>query len=185
VNQIGDPLVHLIRNSIDHGIESRDERIANGKPEVGTIRLSARHEGSHILIEISDDGRGLDVDRIRDKAIERGLLPGGTKEISMTEAVNLLFHPGFSTAETVTDLSGRGVGLDAVKATVESLSGTIDVESEPGEWTRATIKLPLTLAIIKALLVEVDGETVAIPIQAVRENIQIEPGRLRAFSKTM
>lgn len=183
VNQIGDPLVHLIRNSIDHGIESRDERIANGKPEVGTIRLSARHEGSHILIEISDDGRGLDVDRIRDKAIERGLLPGGTKEISMTEAVNLLFHPGFSTAETVTDLSGRGVGLDAVKATVESLSGTIDVESEPGEWTRTTIKLPLTLAIIKALLVEVDGETVAIPIQAVRENIQIEPGQVKSIQQ--
>lgn len=170
MNQIGDPLVHLLRNSIDHGIEPKAERIAKGKPAAGTIRLSARHEGSHILIEISDDGQGLNIDRIREEAIERGLLPVGTKEISMAEAVNFLFHPGFSTAETVTDLSGRGVGLDAVKATVESLSGTIDMESEPGRSTRTIIKLPLTLAIIKALLVKVDGETVAIPIQAVREH---------------
>lgn len=179
VNQIGDPLVHLIRNSIDHGIEPKDERIAKGKPAVGRIRMSARHEGSHILIEISDDGRGLDLERIRQKAEERGLLPHGTKELSMAEAVNLLFHPGFSTAETVTDLSGRGVGLDAVKATVESLSGSIEVDSEPGVFTRTTIKLPLTLAIIKALLVRVDGETVAIPIQAVRENIQVEPEQIK------
>lgn len=183
VNQIGDPLVHLLRNSIDHGIEPKAERIAKGKPAAGTIRLSARHEGSHILIEISDDGQGLNIDRIREKAIERGLLPVGTKEISMAEAVNFLFHPGFSTAETVTDLSGRGVGLDAVKATVESLSGTIDMESEPGRSTRTIIKLPLTLAIIKALLVKVDGETVAIPIQAVRENIQVEPGQIKTIQQ--
>jgi len=183
VNQIGDPLVHLLRNSIDHGIEPKAERIAKGKPAAGTIRLSARHEGSHILIEISDDGQGLNIDRIREEAIERGLLPVGTKEISMAEAVNFLFHPGFSTAETVTDLSGRGVGLDAVKATVESLSGTIDMESEPGRSTRTIIKLPLTLAIIKALLVKVDGETVAIPIQAVRENIQVEPGQIKTIQQ--
>lgn len=183
VNQIGDPLVHLLRNSIDHGIEPKAERIAKGKPAAGTIRLSARHEGSHILIEISDDGQGLNIDRIREKAIERGLLPVGTKEISMAEAANFLFHPGFSTAETVTDLSGRGVGLDAVKATVESLSGTIDMESEPGRSTRTIIKLPLTLAIIKALLVKVDGETVAIPIQAVRENIQVEPGQIKTIQQ--
>lgn len=183
VNQIGDPLVHLLRNSIDHGIEPKEERIAKGKPPAGTIRLSARHEGSHILIEISDDGQGLNVERIRDKAIERGLLASGTKELTMAEAINFLFHPGFSTAETVTDLSGRGVGLDAVKATVESLSGTIEMESEPGKSTRTTIKLPLTLAIIKALLVKVDGETVAIPIQAVRENIQIEPGQIKTIQQ--
>jgi two-component system chemotaxis sensor kinase CheA len=183
VNQIGDPLVHLIRNSIDHGIEPKEERIAKGKPGAGTIRLNARHEGSYILIEIMDDGKGLDVNRIRDKAVERNLLPEGTKEISMGEAVNLLFQPGFSTAEIVTDLSGRGVGLDAVKAVVESLSGTISVESEPGKSTRTTIKLPLTLAIIKALLVKVDGETVAIPIQAVRENIQIESEQIKTVQQ--
>lgn len=183
VNQIGDPLVHLIRNSIDHGIEPKAERVAKGKPEAGTIRLSARHEGSHILIEISDDGKGLDVERIRNKAIERNLLAPGTKEISMAEATEFLFHPGFSTAETVTDLSGRGVGLDAVKATVESLSGTIEIQSEPGQFLRTIIKLPLTLAIIKALLVSVDGETVAIPIQAVRENILVEQDQVKTVQQ--
>lgn len=183
VNQIGDPLVHLIRNSIDHGIESKEERIAQGKPETGTIRLGARHEGSHILIEISDDGRGLNLNKIRAKAIERNLIPVDHDQISLAEAVDLLFHPGFSTAPEVTDLSGRGVGLDAVKATVESLSGTISIESEPGKSMRTTIKLPLTLAIIKALLVVVDGETLAIPIQAVRENIQIERDQIKTVQQ--
>lgn len=183
VNQIGDPLVHLIRNSIDHGIEPTAERIADGKPEAGTIRLGARHEGSHILIEISDDGQGLNLERIRAKAVERNLLPADGEEISVNEAVELLFHPGFSTAQEVTDLSGRGVGLDAVKATVESLSGTIDIESEPGKSMRVIIKLPLTLAIIKALLVVADGETLAIPIQAVRENIQIERDQIKTVQQ--
>lgn len=183
VNQIGDPLVHLIRNSIDHGLETKTDRIAKGKPETGTIRLGARHEGSHILIEISDDGQGLNVDRIRKKAIDRGLLHAESGEISIREAVDLLFHPGFSTADEVTDLSGRGVGLDAVKTTVESLSGTIELESEPGQSLRTIIKLPLTLAIIKALLVVVDGETLAIPIQAVRENIQIERSQVKTVQQ--
>ena len=118
VNQIGDPLVHLIRNSIDHGIEPKEERIAKGKPGAGTIRLNARHEGSYILIEIMDDGKGLDVNRIRDKAVERNLLPEGTKEISMGEAVNLLFQPGSEHRGDSHRPSGRGVGLDAVKAVV-------------------------------------------------------------------
>lgn len=183
VNQIGDPLVHLIRNSIDHGIESKEERIAQGKPKTGTILLGARHEGSHILIEISDDGQGLDLKQIRAKAIERNLISADHDEISLSEANDLLFHPGFSTAQEVTDLSGRGVGLDAVKATVESLSGTIALESEPGKSMRTTIKLPLTLAIIKALLVVVDGETLAIPIQAVRENIQIERDQIKTVQQ--
>lgn len=183
VNQIGDPLVHLIRNSIDHGLEPVTERTAKGKPATGTIRLGARHEGSHILIEISDDGQGLDLERIRTKGIERGLLTSDSGEITTREAVDLLFHPGFSTAEEVTDLSGRGVGLDAVKTTVESLSGTIEMESVPGQSLRTIIKLPLTLAIIKALLVVVDGETLAIPIQAVRENIQIEPSQIKTVQQ--
>lgn len=179
VNQIGDPLVHLIRNSIDHGIESKTDRIAKGKPEAGTIRLGARHEGSHILIEITDDGQGLNLDRIRHKGIERGLLTADSGEISVKEAADLLFHPGFSTAQEITDLSGRGVGLDAVKATVESLSGTVEIQSDPGRFLRTIIKLPLTLAIIKALMVVADGETLAIPIQAVRENIQIERSQIK------
>lgn len=183
VNQIGDPLVHLIRNSIDHGLESKEERMALGKPESGTIRLGARHEGSHILIEISDDGQGLNVERIRAKGIQRGLLPEDSGELSVQEAADLLFRPGFSTAEEVTDLSGRGVGLDAVKATVESLSGTIEIESKPGLYLRTVIKLPLTLAIIKALLVVADGETLAIPIQAVRENIQVEQNQIKTVQQ--
>lgn len=126
-------LVHLLRNAIDHGIEPREERIAQGKSPVGTIRLSARHEGSHILIEISDDGQGLNLERIREKAAALGLLPSDAGEISMQEAVHFLFHPGFSTAEVVTDLSGRGVGLDAVKTTVESsaepLISSLNLES--------------------------------------------------------
>ena len=181
VNQIADPLVHLIRNSIDHGLEPEEERIAKGKPAAGTIRLGARHEGSHILIEISDDGMGLDVERIRSKAIETGLLADGTEELSMAEAVEFLFSPGFSTAQEVTDLSGRGVGLDAVLSTVESLSGTIEMQSEPGQSLTTIIKLPLTLAIIKALLVVADGEILAVPLQAVRENIQV----MRSETKTI
>lgn len=148
--------------------------------------MGARHEGSHILIEISDDGQGISVDQIRSKAVERGgLLPPEHDEIGFKQAADLLFSPGgFSTAKKVTDLSGRGVGLDAVKATVESLSGTIEMHSEPGKSLTTTIKLPLTLAIIKALLVVVDGETAAIPLQAVRENIQIERSEIKQSSST-
>ncbi len=183
VNQIGDPLVHLIRNSIDHGLESTADRVAKGKPAAGTITLGARHEGSHILIEISDDGQGLDLERIREKAIEKGLLTPDHGSITVEEAGDLLFSAGFSTAEQVTDLSGRGVGLDAVKSTVESLSGTIEIESEPGHYMRTTIKLPLTLAIIKALMVVADGETLAIPIQAVRENLQVERSQIKTVQQ--
>ena len=183
VNQIGDPLVHLIRNSIDHGIEEPKVRIARGKPEVGTIRLSARHEGSHILIEVEDDGGGLDVEKVRAKAVERGLIASDKASLTLEEAVDLLFQPGFSTAGTVTDISGRGVGLDAVKAVVESLSGTIEVESVPERYLRTIIKLPLTLAIIKALLVVADGETYAVPIQAVRENLQITRSQIKTVQQ--
>ncbi len=180
VNQIGDPLVHLLRNSVDHGIESPSERIKAGKPEVGTIRLGARHEGSHILIELSDDGQGVDVEAIRKKATAKGLLdPERSSPLQPDEAVRLLFEPGFSTAESVSDLSGRGVGMDAVKAVVESLSGTVEMHSKPGQGTRTTIKLPLTLAIIKALLVRADGTPYAIPIQVVRENLLITPEQIK------
>lgn len=183
VNKIGDPLVHLIRNSIDHGLEAPGERIARGKPETGTISLEARHEGSHILIEIRDDGQGLHVDKIREKAVQRGLLPPDGNQITNREAVELLFSPGFSTAEQVSDLSGRGVGLDAVRSTVESLSGTIDIHFEPGQSLTTTIKLPLTLAIIKALMVIVDGDHLAIPLQAVRENIQVEQHQIKTVQQ--
>ena len=183
VNQIGDPLVHLIRNSIDHGLEPAAERVDKGKPAAGTISLKARHEGSHILIEISDDGQGLDLGKIKKKATEQGLLPSDSDDISLQEGIDLLFHPGFSTTEEVTDLSGRGVGLDAVKSVVESLSGSIEVESVQGRSLTTIIKLPLTLAIIEALLVVTDGETLALPIQAVRENLQIERSEIKTVQQ--
>lgn len=183
VNQIGDPLVHLIRNAIDHGIEPREVRAARGKPTVGTVRVGARHEGSHIVIAVEDDGGGLDVDKIRAKAIERGLLAEDVGEITQDTAIDLLFQPGFSTASTVTDISGRGVGMDAVKSVIESMSGTIEIETEPEKYLRTVIKLPLTLAIIKALLVMADGATYAIPIQAVRENLQITRDQIKTVQQ--
>lgn len=182
VNQIGDPLVHLIRNSVDHGLETKEERKSADKPEYGTITLEARHEGSHVLIEVSDDGQGINVEKVRQKAIERGLLPADhSDKITMKEAINLLFEPGFSTADAVTDVSGRGVGMDAVKASVEALSGSVEMESTPGQGSKIIIKLPLTLAIIKALLVRTSGETFAIPIQAVRENLRVAPEDIKSL----
>ena len=137
VNQIGDPLVHLIRNSIDHGIEPQGMCASQrGKPTAGTVRGGARHEGSHIVIAVEDDGGGLNVEKIRAKAIERGLLPSDVGEISKQTAIDLLFQPGFSTASVVTDISGRGVGMDAVKSVIESMSGTIEIETEPEKYLR-------------------------------------------------
>ena len=173
VNQIGDPLVHLIRNSVDHGIETPEARIRAGKDEQGTINVGARHEGGYVIIEVSDDGNGIDVERVKKRAIEKGLLPADSQELSIPEAVELLFTPGFSTAEKVSDISGRGVGMDAVKTVVESLSGSIEMFSEPGKGSTIQIRLPLTLAIIKTLLVECQEDVYAIPIQSIRENLHV------------
>lgn len=170
IDEIGDPLIHLLRNAIDHGIEAPAVRAANGKPRLGTIILRARHEGNNVYIEVEDDGAGIQTDRIRQKAIDRGLI--GSKEaeeMTNEEAIELLFSPGFSTAENVTDISGRGVGLDVVKSKIESLNGEMQVESKPGEGTRFKIKLPLTLAIIQALMVSVRDEIYAIPLSSVNE----------------
>ena len=180
VNQIADPLVHLIRNSIDHGIETKEVREALGKPAQGLIRLEARHEGSHVIIEVADDGQGINVEKIKEKAINKGLLPENfTGELSTAEAIELLFKPGFSTSEKITDISGRGVGMDAVKTAVEALSGQVIMTSTPGKGSSIVIKLPLTLAIIKALLVRTHGQIYAIPIQAVRENLLITKDQLK------
>lgn len=170
IDEIGDPLIHLLRNAIDHGIEAPAVRAQNGKPRLGTIILRARHEGNNVYIEVEDDGAGIQTDRIRQKAIDRGLI--GSKEaeeMTNEEAIELLFSPGFSTAENVTDISGRGVGLDVVKSKIESLNGEMQVESKPGEGTRFKIKLPLTLAIIQALMVSVRDEIYAIPLSSVNE----------------
>jgi two-component system chemotaxis sensor kinase CheA len=174
IEEIGDPLMHMIRNSVDHGIESPEERIAAGKPEVGTVELKAYNEGNQIVIEIADDGRGMDPDMLKSKALEKGLI--SEKEADMMsdkEAFMLIFKPGFSTAAKITNVSGRGVGMDVVKTNVEKLNGIIEVDSTPGEGSVFKIKIPLTLAIIQALLVAAQEELFAIPLANVIETVRI------------
>jgi len=175
IDEIGEPLLHLIRNAVDHGIESVAERRRAGKPSSGVLTLRARHESNHIVIEAEDDGRGMRPDAIRSSALDKGLL-GADEAAALAdgEVLNLLFLPGFSTSSEVTETSGRGIGLDVVKKIVTSLNGMIDISSNPGCGTRFTIKLPLTLAIITALMVEVGGETFAVPLSGVLESIRIE-----------
>ncbi|MBK7980599.1 MAG: chemotaxis protein CheA [Ignavibacteriae bacterium] len=185
IEEINDPLVHIIRNSVDHGIETPEVRKALGKPEKGTISLSAEHEGNHIIILIEDDGKGIDPKVIVEKAISKGIL---TKEkandISKQEIYNLIFAPGFSTAEKVTNVSGRGVGMDVVKTNVSRLRGIIDIESEVNKGTRILIKLPLTLAIIQGLLVKVIGETIVLPLNSVIEVVKINKHEIYTINQT-
>lgn len=168
IDEIGDPLIHLLRNSCDHGLESTEKRKELGKPEIGRINLTAYQSGNNVLIEVEDDGAGINIDKIKNKAIENGII---TKEAanSMTQqdAIELLFRPSFSTAEKITGLSGRGVGLDVVKTKIEQLGGTVEVETQSGRGSKFIIKLPLTLAIYQALLVNVGGEKYAIPLGAI------------------
>jgi two-component system, chemotaxis family, sensor kinase CheA len=174
IDEIGDPMVHLIRNSIDHAIESPADRVARGKPETGTILLVARHEGNNVIIEVRDDGKGIDPAIIGRLAVERGLF---TQEqidrMPPEEIIKIIFLPGFSTAQQVSDLSGRGVGMDAVKSKLDELNGSLDVESKVGEGTRVIIKLPLTLAILPALMVKCSSEMFAIPLGSVQETMDI------------
>ncbi|ODA42526.1 chemotaxis protein CheA [Desulfosporosinus sp. BG] len=172
VEVIGDPLMHLIRNSVDHGIESPEERRAAGKPELGTVTLDAYHEGNHIAILISDDGAGLPLDKIRNIAVSKGLIVE-REELSERDIANLIFLPGFSTAEKVTDISGRGVGMDVVKKALNNLGGMVDITTRQGLGTTFTIRLPLTLAIIQALLVEVGEEIYAVPLSSVLETLLV------------
>ena len=174
VEELGDPLVHMIRNSADHGIESQAERLAEGKPAAGTITLRAFHRGGFIVIEIQDDGRGLNPDRIRMKAIERGLVKPDDN-IDERAIFDLIFAPGFSTAEKITDLSGRGVGMDVVRRNIERMRGKIEIESAIGRGTTFTISLPLTLAIIEGLLVGVGDQRYVIPTLSVRESFRPLP----------
>ncbi|BCZ17306.1 Histidine kinase CheA [Helicobacter sp. NHP19-003] len=174
VEEIGDPLIHIIRNSCDHGIEKPEDRKALGKPETGTVELSAYNEGNHIVIKISDDGVGLDPEKLKAKAIEKGVITE-REAATMTdkEALNLIFKPGFSTAKTLSNVSGRGVGMDVVKTNIEKLNGIIELESEVGVRTTQKLKIPLTLAIIQALLVGVQEEYYAIPLSSVLETVRI------------
>ncbi|MBR4195289.1 MAG: chemotaxis protein CheA [Synergistaceae bacterium] len=174
IDEIGDPMVHLIRNSMDHGIEHPDERKALGKPEKGTLKIAAYQEGSGVVIEVSDDGAGIDPDKVKQKAIERGVITEDRAAImSDEEAQQLVLLPGFSMAKQITDLSGRGVGMDAVKTKVEALGGQFDLASKKNEGTHVYIRLPLTLAIVLSLLIKVGKETYAISLENVEETIMV------------
>ncbi len=174
IEEIGDPLVHLVRNSIDHGIEMPDERVAAKKDRVGQVRLSAYYEGNHIVIEIKDDGKGMDIDRIKEKAVEKGMLSRDeASRLSKKDAINFIFAPGFSTAQKVSDVSGRGVGMDVVKTNITKLNGLIDIDSDYGKGSVISIKLPLTIAIMQSLMVGTGNEIFALPLASVIETVRI------------
>ncbi len=184
IDEIGDPLVHLLRNSIDHGVEKPADRTAAGKNPVGEIRLIARHEGNHVLLMVSDDGKGLKAEAIKQKALEKGLVTKAELDVMDTnDIMRLIFMSGFSTAETVTDVSGRGVGMDVVRTKIEALGGSLELDSTPGQGTRVRIRLPLTLAIIQALLIQVQEETYAIPLGSIDSTINIVPEDIRTIQQ--
>lgn len=173
VDEVGEPLMHLLRNCVDHGLESPEEREKRGKPRQGTVSLNAYHEGNQIIIEVTDDGNGIDLDKVRARGIKQGLI-GSDDRLTDREIIELIFTPGFSTAEVISDVSGRGVGMDVVKKNITRLKGVFDVNTTPGVGTTFTIKLPLTLAIIQALLVRVVDELYAIPLDSVIESQRVE-----------
>ena len=175
IDEIGDPIMHLLRNSLDHGVEMPDEREAKGKPRVGEVGLIARHEGNNVVIMVTDDGKGIDADKIRAKAVEKGLYSQEeVDKMDDQDAVRIIFLPGFSTAEKISDISGRGVGMDVVRSKIESLSGHVDVETHVNEGSVFKIKLPLTLAIIQAMLVQVQEEIYAIPLGSIDSTINVQ-----------
>lgn len=178
IEKIGDPLVHLVRNSLDHGIEMPEERIAAGKPETGTINLNAYHKGGNIIIEIRDDGKGLSKQRIESKAIEKGLIDA-EHNLNDRQIYELIFQPGFSTAEVVSDVSGRGVGMDVVRKNINELGGNIEIESNPGKGSAIIIRLPLTLAILDGQTVTVADETYIVPLVSIIESIQVKEDQVK------
>ncbi len=183
LEKLEEPLIHLIRNAVDHGIEPPEERTRMGKPPKGTVKLSAYYHGDRIFIEVADDGRGIDVDKVKKKALERGLItPDRAEKMTDKDILFLIFHPGFSTAEGVSQVSGRGVGMDVVMNTVSAFRGTIDIETEQGKGTKITLSFPLTVGIIRSLLVSVNGRLFAIPIYSVLEIIQGEDAQITTVS---
>lgn len=183
IEDLNDPLVHLVRNAVDHGVETVEGRIAAGKPEKSLVELSARQEGDHILITIADDGRGMRPEVIRNKAIEKGLI---TSEVANTldenQCLELIFLPGFSTKDEISSVSGRGVGMDVVKTNIQKLNGVVNIHSEPGKGTVLTISLPLTLAILPVLILRLGEQSFAVPLSMVREILSITPGQLQQVS---
>jgi two-component system chemotaxis sensor kinase CheA len=183
IEEIGDPLVHIIRNAIDHGLESPGERQASGKPAEGVVRIGAYQEGNSIVIEVSDDGKGINVERVKQKAIEKRLISEADADrMSEGELVNLIFLPGFSTAEKITDVSGRGVGMDVVRTNINKINGSVEVRTTPGTGSTFIIRLPLTIAIIQALMVTIGAEVYAIPLQTVVETVKITREEVKTLS---
>ncbi|NTU59467.1 MAG: chemotaxis protein CheA [Deltaproteobacteria bacterium] len=184
VEIIGDPLVHLIRNSADHGVEAPDVRVKAGKPREGRIRLSARHEGNHIVVSVEDDGKGMDPEVLKRKALEKGIItPAEAASMSVRDALHLIFAPGFSTAAQVTSVSGRGVGMDVVKTNIQQVNGVVEIDSTFGVGSRVEVKIPLTLAIIQALLVCSGREVYAVPLVSVIETVRVEPGDVKTVDQ--
>lgn len=182
IDELGDPLVHLVRNAIDHGIESSDVRIGIGKPETGVLRLEALHSGNSVFVKISDDGAGINVEKVRERATAQGLItPQAAGALSPQEVIDFIWHPGFSTADAVSDISGRGVGMDIVKTRILELNGTTSIENNPGKGTTFTIRLPLTLAIIRSLLFRVRHGVFAVPIENVREIVSVPLDEIVSF----
>ena len=178
IDELGDPLIHLVRNAVDHGLEPPERREAAGKPRAGTVTLSASHRGNSVVISVADDGRGIDCERVRRKAVARGLIgEAESRGLSDRQIIQFIWHPGLSTAEAVTDISGRGVGMDIVKARIELLNGNADVRTEPGQGTTFIIRLPLTLAIMSVLLARVGEESYAIPLDHLDEIVEVGPGQ--------
>ncbi len=185
IDELGDPITHMVRNSVDHGIESPEERIAAGKPPVATVELDAYHRGRHICIEIRDDGKGVDVERVKQKIIDREMATAKqVEQMTHKEIVQHIFKPGFSTAEQVTDLSGRGMGMDIVQSKIDTINGSVDVDSEPGQGTTVTIQLPLTLAIINALLCRIGEGTYAVPLEMVAEILTVRNEDIQHVQKS-
>jgi two-component system chemotaxis sensor kinase CheA len=184
IEKLHDPLVHLIRNCIDHGLELPADRTAQGKPRSGTIRLSAQHSGAHVVIRIDDDGAGMNVEAIRKKAAERGLIAADAV-LSESELYNLVLLPGFSTAAQVTDVSGRGVGMDVVKQAIDALRGTIEISSTRGKGTSITLKLPLTLAIIDGFLTKIGTDFYVFPLSLVDECVELQSSMVKTGDRNL
>lgn len=183
IEKIGDPLTHMIRNAVDHGIELPADRIAAGKPAHGTIRLSAEQRGARIFVRVTDDGRGIDRARVRAKAVEKGIIAADAV-LTDEEIDQLICAPGFSTAETISNISGRGVGMDVVRSNVEALGGRVEITSMPGKGTVFTMILPLTLAILEGMIVRLAGQRFVLPLANVVETVQPEPGQVKPISTT-
>ncbi|TAH60464.1 MAG: chemotaxis protein CheA, partial [Gottschalkiaceae bacterium] len=180
IDEIGDPLIHLIRNSIDHGIEDKEERIKNNKPVEGTVLLKAYQDGNSVVIEVEDNGKGINIEKIKKKSVEIGLVSKiEADELDDKSIIEFLFKPGFSTTDKISDISGRGVGLDVVKTKIESLGGTVEVETAANIGSKFIIRLPLTLAIIQALLVNISKEKYAIPLNSIKEIISINKNNIK------